>query len=256
MNTAAINPAAGQPIWIPYCGAAPVPGEWLGRWNFDPLLLAVIGAIALASHLAIGRAEPGRRFALAAALAVLLLLFVSPLCALASALFSARVVHHVLFTAVAAPLLVLALPRRRLAMAGPLAFWTLLSAMVFWAWHAPAVYAFALSSDAAYWLMQLTLLASATGYWAALRRSSAPAAVAALLAAMVQMGLLGALITFSGAPSYAPHFATTRPWGLDPLEDQQLGGLIMWAPAAGLYLAAALLLASRWLGRESRAAAG
>jgi hypothetical protein len=68
---------------------------------------------------------------------------------------------------------------------------------------------------------------------------------------MVQMGLLGALITFAANPLYAPHFATTLPWGLDPLEDQQLAGLIMWAPAAAIYLAAALFIAGRWLAREA-----
>src|SRR3546814_11413452 len=47
-------------------------------------------------------------------LAILVLLFVSPLCALSSALFSVRVGHHVLLTAVAAPLLVWGLPRLRL----------------------------------------------------------------------------------------------------------------------------------------------
>ena len=103
--------------------------------------------------------------------------------------------------------------------------------------------------------MQFSLIVSAAGFWAALKRSSAPAAVAALLATMVQMGLLGALITFSAAPLYAPHLLTTQAWGLSPLEDQQLAGLIMWAPASGVYLIAALALAARWLGRETRLSA-
>ena len=59
----------------------------------------------------------------------------------------------------------------------------------------------------------------------------------------------------AGAPLYAPHFLTTAPWGFRPLEDQQLAGLIMWVPAAGLYLAAALVLTNRWLGRERCVAA-
>ena len=37
-------------------------------------------------------------------------------------------------------------------------------------------------------------------------------AIAALLVSTVQMGLLCALITFAGAPLYAPHFLTTAPW--------------------------------------------
>ena len=160
-----------------------------------------------------------------------------------------------LLSAVVAPLLVLSVDRPRLRVPGALAFWTAAQALIFWAWHSPPVYAFALTHDAIYWLMQLSLLGSAVGFWAVLRRSSEPAAVAALLATTVQMGLLGALITFAAAPLYAPHFASTLPWGIEPLEDQQLAGLIMWAPAAGLYLAAALAIAGRWLVREDRAAA-
>lgn len=246
-------PAATQ--WAPYCGAAPLPGELLSRWNFDPLLLTGLAALALFWHFGIGRDTPERRKWFGAAFGLMLLLFVSPFCALSSALFSARVVHHVLLTAVIAPLLVLSLPPERLRIPGPLAFWTAAQALVFWAWHAPAFYALALSNDAIYWLMQLSLLGSAVGFWAALRRSSAPAAVAALLVTTVQMGLLGALITFAGSPLYSPHFTTTAPWGLEPLEDQQLAGLIMWAPAAAVYLAAALAVAGRWLAREDRAAA-
>jgi putative membrane protein len=246
--------AAAQPIWAPYCGAAPAPAEWLSRWNLDPLLLAALLAGALAWHLAVGRLEPCRRKWFGGALALLLLLFVSPFCALTSALFSARVAHHVLLTAVIAPLLILSFPRERLRLPGSIAFWTAVQALVFWAWHAPDLYALALSSDAIYWLMQLSLLGSAAAFWAVLRRSSEPASVAALLGTMVQMGLLGALITFAGSPLYEPHFASTLLWAIDPLEDQQLAGLIMWAPAAGLYLAAALVIASRWLVAESRAA--
>jgi putative membrane protein len=48
----------------------------------------------------------------------------------------------------------------------------------------------------------------------------------------VQTGLLGALLTFAGRPLYAAHISTTASWGLTPLEDQQLAGLIMWIPAS------------------------
>jgi putative membrane protein len=57
---------------------------------------------------------------------------------------------------------------------------------------------------------------------------------------MLQMGLLGALIALAPTALYAPHLATTAAWGLSPLEDQQLAGLIMWIPAGGIYLAAAV----------------
>lgn len=236
--------------WLPYCGAAPAPAEWLERWNFDPVLLAALLGLGLAYGLRARNDGRLRRGCFASAFLLLVLLFVSPFCALSSALFSARVVHHVLIGLVLAPLLVAAWPVRRVT--GSLMAWTAAQALVFWLWHSPPVYRWALSSDAAYWLMQLSLVASAVGFWAALRHAPTPNAVAALLVSMVQMGLLGALITFSGAPLYAPHFATTAAWGLSPIEDQQLAGLIMWVPAAGLYLAAAVALAGRWLGREAR----
>jgi putative membrane protein len=236
-------------LWIPYCGPAPVPSDWLWRWNWDPALLILLATIMLSLHLR----QVARRGAVYAVAALLLVLFVSPLCALTSALFSARVVHHLVLVAVAAPIFAWS-GFRTGAFGKPLAVWTSLHAAVFWAWHYPSFYAAALSDDAAYWLMQATLLGSALVFWNAVRHAAAPSAVAALLAMMVQMGLLGALITFAGTPLYAPHFSTTMPWGLSPLEDQQLAGLIMWAPAATLYLAAALFIAWRWLGAESRAA--
>lgn len=241
--------------WVPYCGAAPVPTEWLERWNFDPFLLLSFLLVALVWRVRAGRSARIRSALFAAGMGVLLLLFVSPLCALTSALFAARAAHHSVLVAVAAPLLAWSLPDvgswRRLPISG----WTVLQAAILWAWHFPAFYAAALSNDAVYWLMQGSLLGSAIVFWALVRQASVAAAVAALLATMVQMGLLGGLITFASAPLYAPHFTTTAPWGLSPLEDQQLAGLIMWTPAAALYLAAALVIAGRWLREEARTSA-
>ena len=79
-----------------YCGPPPLPDQLWTSWNFDPPLL-----VALAVMTWLLRRNPVGL----AAVAVLVLVFVSPLCALSSALFSARVVHHVLLVAVAAPLL-------------------------------------------------------------------------------------------------------------------------------------------------------
>ena len=240
---------AAAPAWLPYCGAAPVPADWLGRWNFDPLLLVALAGLAV---LAWRKTDAEGRPLMASAIALSVLLFVSPFCALSSALFSARVTHHVLLAAVLAPVMVFAVRDDQIRWPGSLAMWTGLQAITFWLWHSPGLYVEALSSNLLYWVMQVTLLGTAMGFWAALRRASAPAAIAALLASTVQMGLLGALITFAETPLYRPHFFTTQPWGFNALEDQQLAGLIMWAPSAGLYLAAAMVLVHRWLAREER----
>ena len=63
------------------------------------------------------------------------------------------------------------------------------------------------------------------------------------------VGLLGALITFAGSPLYAPHWLTTQAWGFSPMEDQQIAGLVMWAPAAAAYLLVAVTILYRSLAR-------
>jgi putative membrane protein len=234
--------AATMPLWLPYCGPGATPADLAARWNLDPILLATFVLLGLL----IWRRGLDRRAGLRiAALALAIVIFVSPLCALSSALFSARTVHHVLLVAAAAPLLAWSLP---LKPPPSLTAATLISIAVFWGWHAPGAYAFALSHDAAYWLMQLSLAASALWFWMAVRSASTLAAVGALLVATIQMGLLGALLTLADAAVYAPHLATTAAWGMTPLEDQQAAGLIMWAPAAAIYLVTALVMLGRRIG--------
>lgn len=227
----------------PYCGSPPVPAEWLSRWNLDPLLLLVMGC-AVGAWLRWIPRDPLRDRAAGAALGVALIIFVSPLCALSSALFSARVTHHVLLVAVFAPLLAFAVaPRWRFRLG--IAPATALHAATFWAWHLPAAYAAALGHDALYWALQVSIGGAAVLFWLAVLRAHPIAAAGGLLTTMVQMGALGALLTFAGRALYAPHWSTTEPWGLAPLDDQQLGGLIMSAPAAALYLLAAMVILFR-----------
>lgn len=241
----------GTTAWTPYCGAAPVPDTLIGRWNDDPLIIGLL-VVASGAYFMRVRANSVQRWSFSAALLILVALFISPFCALTSALFAARVVHHIVLTALVAPLLVMALAPL-LRPRGGLAIWTALHTVIFWFWHAPPVYEAALSSDVVYWAMQGTLLASAFAFWARIRTAPLPAGVVALLAITVQMGLLGALLTFGSGALYAPHYLATQPWDMSPLEDQQLAGLMMWAPGAGFYLAAALLLLARWFGAEEKA---
>ena len=235
--------------WIPYCGEAPGPEVWLSRWNFDPVLGAGLLLLALALlRLPLSQDLTARRLlSLRSAWALAVVLYVSPLCALSSAFFTVRVIHHIALVLVMAPLLVFGLEPwlRRL----PISLWssTAIAAAIFWTWHAPAPYAAALSSVSIYALMQFTLLSSAMCFWIAIRISDPPAAMAAILVTTVLMGLLGALITFAGRPLYAPHFASTLSWGVSPLEDQQLAGITMWAPGSIAYLAAAMWIGWRWM---------
>lgn len=225
---------------IAYCGRAAVPGDFWTRWNADPLLMAALAALALV--VARGRSADVR--AGCGAIVLMFVVFVSPLCALSSALFSARVLHHVLLIAAVAPLLALAFPQRR-ASPVPLALLVAGHAIVLWLWHAPGPYVWGLASVPAYWLMQLSLLGSAWLVWRAVLSPTTPSGLAlvALAVTIGQMGLLGALIVFASVPLYPVHFASTLAWGFAPLADQQLAGLLMWVPAMLPYLATGLWLA-------------
>lgn len=240
--------------WIPYCGAAPGPEIWLNRWNLDPVLGAVLLLLALMfRRVSVGQDVTHRRLmSLRCAWALMVVLYVSPLCALSSAFFTVRVIHHIALVLAMAPLLAFGLEPwlRRL----PTSLWsaTAIAAGTFWTWHAPAPYAAALSSHVVYALMQFTLLASAIAFWAAVRGAGATAAMGAILATTVSMGLLGALITFAGRPLYGPHFASTLSWGVSPLEDQQLAGITMWAPGSIAYLAAAMWIGWHWMDTERK----
>jgi len=63
----------------------------------------------------------------------------------------------------------------------------------------------------------------------------------------MQSIFLSVLLTFARAPWYSSYATTTTPWGLAPLADQQLAGVIMWIPAGLVYLAAALTLMVAWI---------
>ena len=222
----------------------------MDRWNFAPELVVflVLTATAIFVH--------RDRIRLAPALGGLSLvgfLYISPFCALGSALFTVRIVHDTLLAAVLAPLLVAALKLERVPIRGSLPVWTFVHASVFWLWHAPPLYEAAMRSDFVFWAMQTTITGSATVWWAKIVRSPAPAAASALLATMVVMGALGALLTFAHRAFYAPHWLTTQAWGMSPLEDQQLAGIIMWAPASLIYLLAALAVLYRALGVRATA---
>lgn len=222
----------------------------------------------------------------AAGFAALGLALVSPVDEVSRALFSMHMVQHLLLVLVAAPLLVLgapllagvwALPPRARRAAGawwrrsgglraawrvltaPLLVW-ILHVGVLWLWHAPALYDTAVRRESVHALEHLSFFGTALLFWWVLidprarRRLGLGAAALFVFTAGMQMGALGALLTFARQPWYVVHYGTTLPWGLTPLEDQQLAGLIMWIPASVIYLAAMLVLLHGWLVAGERAA--
>lgn len=254
--------------YIPYCGSPPVPGAL--EWTLDPVVLACLGLALACHHRGAGRHPPGmhapaagpeRRMAFTAGWAVAALALISPLCHLGVALFGARVGQHLALTLVAAPLITWGRPgmilaglgfplpagRREGGKAGRVLAVPAFAATL-WTWHLPGPYDATLSSDAVYWAMHISLFACAVWLWGVLLDARRPhLAFLAGAATSVQMGLLGALLALAPVPLFESHQATTWPWGLSPLEDQQIGGLLMWVPGGLLFTAASLLAARLWV---------
>lgn len=252
---------------LPYCGAPPLPAGLWARWNLDPILILFLVAAAAFYGFGVSRARADsegfplwRKWAFAAGWATLTLALTSPLCPLSVSLFSARVGQHMILSLIAAPLIVLGrpevaaralLPRacRSLSPLGAVRFATgavgasLAFTLTIWFWHAPGPYDATFASPLVYWLMHITVIGTALLVWSVLLDPARQRAVAALAAGVfstLQMTFLGALITLAPRPLYAPHALTTYAWGLTQSSDQQLGGLIMWVPGCGIFLAVTL----------------
>jgi len=225
---------------LPYCGAPPSPGELLGRFNLDPVLITTLVVLACTHFFWIpGDNRRGRAHAVCG-WAITAAALVSPLCALSVSLFSARIAQHMILVLVAAPLIATGWPRQSYSYTTwPL--WTASTAFMvaLWCWHMPTPYAATFTATGVYWAMHVTLFGSAVALWGELinhpPRRTALALSVGLLSSM-QMGLLGAVLALARRPLFYPHYLTAQAWGLTPLQDQQLGGTLMWVPGILLFL--------------------
>ncbi len=209
----------------------------------------------------------------------------SPIDPLGGQLFSAHMVQHEILMLIAAPLLVVGrpigaflwgLPQRwrrsawqachRSGLQGfvrwlttPTTAW-LVHAIALWGWHVPVLFDASIRSDLVHTAQHVSFFGTALAFWWALMRPGAGRetrglATIYIVTTAMHTAALGALLTFAPRVWYSVYLETTPTWGIDALEDQRLGGLIMWVPAGFVYLAIALALFAAWLrdlsGRQS-----
>jgi putative membrane protein len=122
-------------------------------------------------------------------------------------------------------------------------------------WHVPWLFDKTLRNDWIHAAQHTTFLVSGLLFWWPLA-SSRPTigsgiGVAYVFTTGLHTSILGALLTFAQRPWYPSYLTTAPAWNLTALEDQQLGGLIMWIPAGTLLLIVALLLLVKWI-KESQ----
>jgi putative membrane protein len=256
-------------------------------WSLEPgfliplagaLLLWSAGVFRLWRRAGFGRGATGGQaaaflfgwLALAAAL-------VSPLHAASRTIFTAHMIEHEVLMAIAAPLLVAARPLVamlfalpfgcRVAVAGlvrrplPRAAWrlatrplpaTVLHGLAIWIWHTPALFAAASSDPPLHWLQHASFFGTGLLFWWAIleprdREGGYGIALLCLFLTTVHTGLLGVLLFVSPRPWFWGQSTGGPTYGLTPLEDQQLAGLMMWMPGSLPYFGAALLIAAHWI---------
>jgi putative membrane protein len=217
-----------------------------------------------------------------AGIAALVIALLSPLDAAASALLTIHMVQHLLLVLVAAPLVVIgrmhlalfwSLPfetRRGLGaawansprfkwfarfMTAPATAWVLHTVAI-WLWHSRSLYDLAANNETWHAVEHVSFFATAVLFslpveklWRSSHGMAEGAAMLYVFASAMQSGALGALLALSGSTWYRSHAASAPAWGLSPLEDQQLAGVLMWGPASVVYLLVLLMLVKLWIAR-------
>ena len=210
----------------------------------------------------------------AAGLLLLALAIQSPLHHLADRyLFSAHMVQHLMLTLVVPPLLLLGTPGWLVApwfradwvkKFGHTAAYPAVSFfsfnLLFAYIHLPTVYDAAFSNEMTHTVLHAALLVTGLITWLPLAspipdvlpRLSAPGQMLYCALQTIPGSLVGSLITLSDRVLYRHYGVAALEVGVDPLADQQLGGLFMWVVAGSYFLVLLTVLFFIWADREEK----
>lgn len=268
---------------LAHAGAPLAPHDLWSAWNRDAGVLIPLLLLFALYHRGsrLGRRAGGRRrrACFSAGFVAVAVALVSPLDAWSDALASAHMVQHVLLILVAAPLFALSAPGSRLLRGAPLgirrlrgrvrrrhprlasamrlpthpAIVWLLHVATLWLWHSAAAYDAALADGRLHALEHATFLLTAVWFWRVVlsprRTARAPQGMGLLLVfgMAMQSVFLSVLLTFAREHWYGGYTESAEGWGLTPLADQQLAGVLMWVPAGAIYLLCGLVVLARWM---------
>jgi len=271
---------------------ATLPPDGAFAWSLSPELVLPLAAVAGLYavgwwRLARRGARPSwRPVAGLAGWLALTAALLTPVAALGHFLFAAHMTQHMLLMAVAAPLLLLAdplpavlwaLPRPLRLRAGRMliaghpvrALWervttvpvaALVYAAVLWAWHLPRAYDAALGGEWVHHVEHLAFFGAAAMFWwpvigpapRARRPASYGLRIAHVVIAALHGSILAMLLAWSPRVLYETYAAVPRVTTLTALEDQALGGVIMWAGSSTVDMLAVLALVWRLLAALER----
>ena len=256
-----------------------LPYDW--AWSLHPSVVIGTGLLGALYFYGIGPwrrrhdlgppASPGQVASFSAALLVLLVSLNGPIHDLSDYyLFSVHMVQHLILTLLFPPLLLMGIPswllrplvrRPHVLALGRLLTRPWVAALLFSAsiavWHLAPYYDLMMRNHEVHILTHLMFMVTATiMWWPAM--SPLPElpplrpgmGMLYLFLVGIPMQLVGALITFADGVLYPWYVAAPRTWGLSPLDDQQLGGLLMWVPGNLWMFAAVGVLFFKWAKQE------
>jgi putative membrane protein len=171
-------------------------------------------------------------------------------------LFSIHMAQHLLLTLLFPPLLILGLPGwlveplirpHAVLRVARIVTHPVVAAAIFTVtialWHLSTYYELMMRDHDVHIVTHLMFMATATLMWwpvmspvpELLPRLGYGLGMLYLFLVGIPMQIVAALITLSGTVLYPWYSVAPRTWGLSPLDDQQLGGLLMWVPG-NLYM--------------------
>jgi len=221
--------------------------------------------------------HPRQRLAFFAGLAVIFASLNGPLHDLSDYyLFSAHMVQHLLLSLAVPPLLLFGTPgwmlRPFLAYPrlGAVARWVtrptrcfIIFNVVIAAWHLPPLYNTAMAYHPIHIVQHLTFMVASVLMWwpflsplPELPRLAYPGQMLYCFLMVIPMSIVSIYIAMADHVLYPAYAVAPRLWGLTPMSDQQIGGLIMWIPGGLLFYVVMTFVFFKWAGRDTDTTAG
>jgi putative membrane protein len=256
--------------------------SWL-KWSVHPS--TVIGLLVLAAIYIIRAAQAGpdqslsgtRKLSFFASLFVIFAALNGPIHDLSdNYLFSGHMVQHLLLTMLMPPLMLYGVPgwmlrpllRNRVLQAiamritRPIACYLIFN-IVIAGWHIPAMYNAAMESHDIHILEHLMFMAAAVLMWwplasqlPELPRLAYPGQMLYSFLMTLPMSVVAVYIVMADTVLYPFYSSAPRIMKLSPMEDQLLGGLIMWVPGGLIFMIIMTVIFFKWASRgEDHAAA-
>jgi cytochrome c oxidase assembly factor CtaG len=268
--------------------APSLPGVHLA-WRLDPIVIGALVVTAAAYLWAVRRVDAAhprnqhaayRTWLFCVGLATIGIALLSPIEAYEGSLFSVHMGQHMLLELLAAPLLLAGAPitlalraaspsvRRRIlavlqsrvvhAISFPVVAWVLFAA-VNWGWHFSVLYNEALENGLLHHLQHATFLGAALLFWwpaigadPSPWRLPHPVRILYLFLAMPQNSFLGVALMSASTVLYSHYVTNQRDWGISPLDDQALGGVLMWVVGDVAFLVGMMVVVALWMRHEER----